>query len=135
MSSSYLISPASRRARRVKSFGTIGPSGRDADQVERGVWAAQVLHGESRGTGGHGHDSAGRQIDRSKGRPRNSPGSGGIFWTEIATSLREKPGLLLQDYLVGLGGGDVTPAILDEILDDLNARTVASEPVWKEVLS
>ena len=64
-----------------------------------------------------------------------SPGSGGIFWTEIATSLREKPGLLLQDYLVGLGGGDVTPAILDEILDDLNARTVASEPVWKEVLS
>ena len=63
----------------------------------------------------------------------HSPGSGGIFWTEIATSLREKPGVLVQDYLVGLGGGDVTPELIDEIFDDLAARQHADDPVWKEV--
>jgi pyruvate/2-oxoacid:ferredoxin oxidoreductase alpha subunit len=67
----------------------------------------------------------------------HSPGSGGIFWQEIAASLRpphKKNGaeVLLQDYLVGLGGGDVTPAIIEEILDDLLARKMAGEPVWKE---
>ena len=41
--------------------------------------------------------------------------------------------LLLQDYLVGLGGGDVTPALIDEIFDDLAARSSAGEPVWIEV--
>jgi pyruvate/2-oxoacid:ferredoxin oxidoreductase alpha subunit len=65
----------------------------------------------------------------------HSPGSGGIFWTEVATSLREKPNLLLQDYLVGLGGGDVTPELIDEICDDLAARQRSDEPVWKEVLA
>ena len=63
----------------------------------------------------------------------HSPGSGGIFWQEVATTLRERPDVLLQDYLVGLGGGDVTPEIINEIIDDLNQRTRASDPVWKEV--
>lgn len=63
----------------------------------------------------------------------HSPGSGGIFWNEIATSLRERPDVLLQDYLVGLGGGDVTPAHIEEILDDLKRREQAEEPIWKEV--
>jgi pyruvate/2-oxoacid:ferredoxin oxidoreductase alpha subunit len=63
----------------------------------------------------------------------HSPGSGGIFWNEIATSLRERPDVLLQDYLVGLGGGDVTPAHIEEILDDLKRREHAEEPIWKEV--
>jgi hypothetical protein len=40
---------------------------------------------------------------------------------------------LLQDYLVGLGGGDVTPELIDEIFDDLAARNQAADPVWKEV--
>ena len=35
---------------------------------------------------------------------------------------RTRPDVLLQDYLVGLGGGDVTPAVIDEIVDDLGAR-------------
>jgi pyruvate/2-oxoacid:ferredoxin oxidoreductase alpha subunit len=73
----------------------------------------------------------------------HSPGSGGIFWQEIAASLHSPwcppkgngSGPLLQDYLVGLGGGDVTPELIDEIIDDLLARPVAAEPVWKEVLS
>jgi pyruvate/2-oxoacid:ferredoxin oxidoreductase alpha subunit len=63
----------------------------------------------------------------------HSPGSGGIFWGEIATTLRQRPDVLLQDYLVGLGGGDVTPQIIEEILDDLKQRKQAEEPVWKEV--
>ena len=63
----------------------------------------------------------------------HSPGSGGIFWGEFCASLRERPDVLLQDYLVGLGGGDVTPALIDEIIDDLAARDHADEPVWKEV--
>lgn len=63
----------------------------------------------------------------------HSPGSGGIFWTEIAAALRRRPDVLLQDYLVGLGGGDVTPALLEEIVDDLAARKDEQEPVFKEV--
>jgi len=63
----------------------------------------------------------------------HSPGSGGIFWTEIATSLRRRPDVLLQDYLVGLGGGDVTPAVIDDIIEDLARREQEDEPLWKEV--
>jgi len=63
----------------------------------------------------------------------HSPGSGGIFWNEVATSLQQRSDVLVQNYLVGLGGGDVTPAILDAIVDDLAARTKATEPIWKVV--
>lgn len=63
----------------------------------------------------------------------HSPGSGGIFWQEIATTLRQKPDVLLQDYLVGLGGGDVTPEIINGIIDDLFGRTESVEPLFKEV--
>ena len=62
----------------------------------------------------------------------HSPGSGGIFWQEIATTLRERPDVLLQDYLVGLGGGDVTPENINVIIDDLNERTTSSDPEWKD---
>lgn len=63
----------------------------------------------------------------------HSPGSGGIFWTEIAATLRERPDILLQDYLIGLGGGDVTPELIDRVFDDLGARAAATEPVFQEV--
>jgi hypothetical protein len=32
-----------------------------------------------------------------------------------------------------LGGGDVTPSIIDEIFDELSAREKSDEPIWKEV--
>lgn len=67
-------------------------------------------------------------IDRN-----HSPGSGGIFWQEAMASLRDIPDLMVQDYLVGLGGGDVTPNFLHEIIDDLAKREKAEEPLWKEV--
>lgn len=63
----------------------------------------------------------------------HSPGSGGVFWQEIAASLQGRSDVLLQDYLIGLGGGDVTPQIIEEVLDDLTSRKSASKPVWKEV--
>ena len=41
--------------------------------------------------------------------------------------------VIVQDYLVGLGGGDVTPKVINEIIDDLAGRDKAGEPVWKVV--
>lgn len=63
----------------------------------------------------------------------HSPGSGGIFWQEVAASLRGRSDLLLQDYVVGLGGGDVTEDCLSGIADDLSSRSAEAEPVWEEV--
>ncbi len=63
----------------------------------------------------------------------HSPGSGGVFWGEVAVSMRERSDVLLQDYLVGLGGGDVTPPLIAEIIDDLTARKRAEDPIWKGV--
>lgn len=62
----------------------------------------------------------------------HSPGSGGIFWQEIATTLQGGPDVLLQDYLVGLGGGDVTPENINAIINDLQRRETASDPQWKD---
>jgi pyruvate/2-oxoacid:ferredoxin oxidoreductase alpha subunit len=78
-------------------------------------------------------DLIGPQVRKVAVLDRNhSPGSGGIFWQEIATTLRERPDVLLQDYLVGLGGGDVTPDLINKIIGDLNHRTEASEPDWRD---
>ena len=63
----------------------------------------------------------------------HSPGSGGIFWQEIVTSFQGRSDVMIQDYLVGLGGGDVTPKFIDEIIDDIATRKSVGEPVWKEV--
>ncbi len=63
----------------------------------------------------------------------HSPGSGGIFWQEVAATLGQNSNVLLQDYLVGLGGGDVTPENINAIIDDMNQRTTASDPEWKDV--
>jgi len=62
----------------------------------------------------------------------HSPGSGGIWWSEIAATLRGGDAVL-QDYIVGIGGGDVTPEVLERIIDDLNGRDAAAEPLWQEV--
>jgi pyruvate/2-oxoacid:ferredoxin oxidoreductase alpha subunit len=62
----------------------------------------------------------------------HSPGSGGIFWQEIAATLMGNADVLLQDYLVGLGGGDVTPENINTIIDDLARRETASDPQWKD---
>ena len=63
----------------------------------------------------------------------HSPGSGGIFWQEIAATLQSRPDVIVQDYLVGLGGGDVTPQWINKIIDDLAKRERSEEPIWEEV--
>ena len=62
----------------------------------------------------------------------HSPGSGGIFWQEVMATLKDRPDVLVQDYIVGIGGGDVTPQVLEGIVDDLAQRTSAADPIWKE---
>jgi pyruvate/2-oxoacid:ferredoxin oxidoreductase alpha subunit len=60
----------------------------------------------------------------------HSPGSGGIMWNEIATSLRERPDVLLQGYIVGLGGGEVDPPLVELVLEDLAGRERAEAPIF-----
>ncbi len=63
----------------------------------------------------------------------HSPGSGGVFWQEVSATLQRQPDVVVQDYIVGLGGGDVTPEVIDRIVDDLMERSSADEPRWEEV--
>jgi pyruvate/2-oxoacid:ferredoxin oxidoreductase alpha subunit len=60
-----------------------------------------------------------------------SPGFGGILWGELRGALRG--GQLVQSYLAGLGGGDVRPEHLLEILEDLERRTDPAPSILKEV--
>lgn len=62
----------------------------------------------------------------------HSPGSGGIFWAEVVASLAGRSDVLVQDYIVGLGGTDVPHAVIDAIVDDLAARECAGPPVFFE---
>ena len=58
-------------------------------------------------------------------------GAGGVFWQDTkATFQGHRDDLLIQDYLTGLCGGDVTPDVIDEILADLSSRSEAGSPVW-----
>jgi hypothetical protein len=52
------------------------------------------------------------------------------MWTEIATSLRERPDVLLQNYIVGLGGGEVDPPLIELVLDDFAGRECAEAPIF-----
>ncbi|MDH3337896.1 MAG: pyruvate ferredoxin oxidoreductase [Gammaproteobacteria bacterium] len=58
-------------------------------------------------------------------------GAGGIFWQDTRAAFQgHRDDLLIQNYLTGLCGGDVTPTVIDEILADLTARANAGDPVW-----
>jgi pyruvate/2-oxoacid:ferredoxin oxidoreductase alpha subunit len=58
-------------------------------------------------------------------------GQGGIFWQDTRAAFQaHRNDLLIQDYLTGLCGGDVTPALIDEVIGDLGARREAGSPVW-----
>ncbi|MCC6740445.1 MAG: pyruvate ferredoxin oxidoreductase [Planctomycetia bacterium] len=59
------------------------------------------------------------------------PGLGGILWAEMrALAGRDA---VVQNYMVGLGGGDIRPIHVRQILDDLLAREKSGAPVFKEV--
>ncbi|MBT8066178.1 MAG: pyruvate ferredoxin oxidoreductase [Gammaproteobacteria bacterium] len=58
-------------------------------------------------------------------------GAGGVFWQDTKAAFQgHRDDLLIQDYLTGLCGGDVTPDVIDEILADLSSRSEAGSPVW-----
>lgn len=58
-------------------------------------------------------------------------GLGGIFWQDTRAAFQgHRDGLLIQNYLTGLCGGDVTPQVVDEIVADIEQRSAAGEPVW-----
>ena len=58
-------------------------------------------------------------------------GAGGVFWQDTRAAFQgHRDDLLIQDYLTGLCGGDVTPAVIDDILADIAARSKIGDPVW-----
>ncbi|MBN2491773.1 MAG: pyruvate ferredoxin oxidoreductase [Planctomycetes bacterium] len=61
-------------------------------------------------------------------------GIGGIFWQDLrAAAQGKRDDLVLQDYLVGVCGGDVTPDLIEECIEDLRGRRKAGSPVWKGI--
>ena len=63
-------------------------------------------------------------------------GAGGVFWQDTRAAFQgHRDDLLIQNYITGLCGGDVTPAVIDEILADINLRSEASNPVWMGIES
>jgi len=60
-----------------------------------------------------------------------SLGHGGVLWSEGRGAA--PPGCLVQNYMLGLGGGDVRPEHVGFILDDLCKRDTAGEPEIVEV--
>jgi pyruvate/2-oxoacid:ferredoxin oxidoreductase alpha subunit len=58
-------------------------------------------------------------------------GSGGVFWQDTRAAFQgHRNDVLIQNYLAGLCGEDVTPAIIDQILGDLASRAAAGDPAW-----
>jgi pyruvate/2-oxoacid:ferredoxin oxidoreductase alpha subunit len=58
-------------------------------------------------------------------------GLGGIFWQDVRAAFQgRRDDLVIQGYLTGLCGGDVTPAMIDDVLADLAARRTAEKPLW-----
>lgn len=58
-------------------------------------------------------------------------GLGGVWWQDTRAAFQgRRDDVLLQDYLVGIGGGDVTPETVEGVLDDLAARAEVGPPVW-----
>jgi pyruvate/2-oxoacid:ferredoxin oxidoreductase alpha subunit len=63
-------------------------------------------------------------------------GSGGVFWQDTRAAFQgHRNDVLIQNYLTGLCGEDVTPAVIDQILADLASRELAGDPVWMGIES
>ncbi|MFB0935527.1 MAG: hypothetical protein QMB52_07110 [Propionivibrio sp.] len=59
-----------------------------------------------------------------------SLGFGGVLWGEV--NALADPGTVVQSYLAGLGGGDVRPEHIENMLSDLLPRTSAGLPAMME---
>jgi len=60
-----------------------------------------------------------------------SLGHGGVLWSE--TRGVAPAGSIVQGYMLGLGGGDIRPEHIENLIDDLSLRSVAEEPQIVEV--
>ena len=61
-------------------------------------------------------------------------GVGGVFWQELRAALHGRHDrIVLQNYLTGVCGGDVTPQMIDDVLRDLQGRSHAGRPQWMGV--
>lgn len=61
-------------------------------------------------------------------------GIGGVWWQDTRAAFHgHRDDVLLQDYLVGVGGGDVTPELVGRILDELTSRQEAGPPHWADL--
>ncbi len=61
-----------------------------------------------------------------------SLGYGGVLWGEVSSIAG--PEKLVQNYMAGIGGGDVRPQHIIEIITDIGTRKEAGEPVIMEEL-
>ena len=58
-------------------------------------------------------------------------GTGGVFWQDSRAAFHgHRDDMLVQNYLTGLCGGDVTPTVIDDIIADISERSAAGDPVW-----
>ncbi len=58
-------------------------------------------------------------------------GLGGIFWQDTRGAFQGyRPDLVIQDYLTGVCGGDVTPALIEQVVEDLGGRGDSRPPIW-----
>lgn len=60
-----------------------------------------------------------------------SPGMGGIMWSEGRVTAPKDA--LVQNYMIGLGGGDIRPEMLEKVFVDLLDREQAGPPQIVEV--
>jgi pyruvate/2-oxoacid:ferredoxin oxidoreductase alpha subunit len=60
-----------------------------------------------------------------------SVGHGGILWSESRGICPRDA--IVQNYMIGLGGGDIRPQHLTSIIDDLCGREAAQQPIIQEV--
>lgn len=58
------------------------------------------------------------------------PGLGGILWAEVRGCA---PTSLVQNYMLGLGGGDIRPVHIEQVLKDMASRDKAEAPMVLEV--
>jgi pyruvate/2-oxoacid:ferredoxin oxidoreductase alpha subunit len=80
-------------------------------------------------------EDASRSATRLAVLDRNyAAGIGGIFCQDIRAGFQgRRDDLLIQGYLTGLCGEDVTPPVIDDILADLVTRESAGDPVWMDI--
>jgi pyruvate/2-oxoacid:ferredoxin oxidoreductase alpha subunit len=67
-------------------------------------------------------------------------GTGGIFCDEVRAVIQGQDGAggrapLVQGYLTGVGGGDVVPQIVRDVVTDLARRDAAGEALWMGIES